>query len=242
MQTGLLNFQNAKTIKGEKRNVKTGIIYFAPNTIASNVNLCPSATAGCIKACLYTSGRGRFTVIQEARIKKTKAYLKDKAGFIAQLEKEITSREKSSKKNGFQLAIRFNGTSDLSVETWGLMQKFPNVKFYDYTKSVIRMQKFLNNELPSNYQLTFSLSETNEKHALNFLAQGGNVAVVFRKNKKDAYPATHWGFPIISGDDDDLRFLDPKGVIVGLRMKGKASKDTLGFVQTFEPIQQKLTA
>ncbi len=234
MQKGLLNFKNAKTVKGEKHNVKTGIIYFAPNTIASNVNLCPSATAGCIAACLYTAGRGGFNSIQRQRIAKTKAYLADKAGFIAQLEKEIASREKSSKKNGFQLAVRFNGTSDLSVEHWGIMEKFPDVQFYDYTKQLPRMVKFLTGKMPANYHLTFSLSESNKEMALHVLANGGNVAAVFRKGIKGSFPETHWGYPVVDGDADDLRFLDPKGVVVGLRQKGKATKDTLGFVQEME--------
>jgi hypothetical protein len=39
-------------------------------------------------------------------------------------------------------------------------------------------------------------------------------------------------FPVINGDETDLRFLDAKGVIVGLRAKGKARKDTTGFVRT----------
>ena len=42
---------------------------------------------------------------------------------------------------------------------------------------------------------------------------------------------THWnGFPVINGDENDLRFLDPKGVVVGLKAKGKAKTDTTGFV------------
>jgi len=230
----ILNFQNAKTSKGESKMVKTGIIYFAPNTIASDINICPMATAGCIKACLYTAGRGGFNTTQTARIKKTRLYLADKQFFIQRLEKEIGNAYKASQKKGFQLAIRINGTSDLSVESWGVMEKFPDVAFYDYTKVTARMTKFLAGKMPSNYHLTFSLSEDNKETALKVLANGGNVAVVFRKNKKEAYPENHWGYPVIDGDADDLRFMDDKGVIVGLRQKGKATKDTLGFVQVYK--------
>jgi hypothetical protein len=35
---------------------------------------------------------------------------------------------------------------------------------------------------------------------------------------------------VFDGDDTDLRFLDPTGVIVGLKAKGRARKDTSGFV------------
>jgi hypothetical protein len=36
---------------------------------------------------------------------------------------------------------------------------------------------------------------------------------------------------VFNGDESDLRFLDPQGVIVGLYAKGKAKKDTSGFVK-----------
>jgi hypothetical protein len=36
---------------------------------------------------------------------------------------------------------------------------------------------------------------------------------------------TYEGFPVIDGDVNDLRFLDPKGVVVGLKAKGDAKKD-----------------
>jgi hypothetical protein len=51
-----------------------------------------------------------------------------------------------------------------------------------------------------------------------------NVAVVF-----DTLPTTYLGRPVVNGDDTDLRFLDPQGVVVGLKAKGRAKKDTSGF-------------
>ena len=35
---------------------------------------------------------------------------------------------------------------------------------------------------------------------------------------------------VINGDESDLRFLDPRGVIVGLKAKGKARKVQTSFV------------
>jgi hypothetical protein len=52
-----------------------------------------------------------------------------------------------------------------------------------------------------------------------------NIAAVFKE-----LPEKYIGRPVINGDETDLRFLDPKGVIVGLKAKGKAKKDTTGFV------------
>jgi hypothetical protein len=53
-----------------------------------------------------------------------------------------------------------------------------------------------------------------------------NLAVVFR----GTMPEKFLGRKVINGDKDDLRFLDPKNVVVGLKAKGKARKDNSGFV------------
>ena len=47
---------------------------------------------------------------------------------------------------------------------------------------------------------------------------------------RNKLPKTFKGLPVIDGDKDDLRFLDPQGVIVGLIAKGKAKQDKSGFV------------
>lgn len=49
-----------------------------------------------------------------------------------------------------------------------------------------------------------------------------NVAVVF----KDKLPSKWMSRRVIDGDKHDLRFLDPKGVIVGLVAKGLGRKVT----------------
>jgi hypothetical protein len=40
----------------------------------------------------------------------------------------------------------------------------------------------------------------------------------------------YFGHRVISGDHDDLRHLDPRGVVVGLKGKGRAKQDASGFV------------
>jgi hypothetical protein len=102
-----------------------------------------------------------------------------------------------------------------------LMQSFPHVQFYDYTKRANRK------DLPSNYRLTFSLAENNDAAAEVALRNGINVAAVFHK-----VPQSYMGRTVINGDEHDLRFLDPVGVIVGLKAKGNARYDTTsGFVR-----------
>jgi hypothetical protein len=92
--------------------------------------------------------------------------------------------------------------------------------------------------MPSNYHLTFSRSEVNEADCREVLDAGGNIAVVFKicdckrpcKHEIQDGVYTYMGRPVINGDRDDLRFLDPAGVVVGLKAKGPAKKDTSGFV------------
>lgn len=226
----LLNSGNSKTRKGEKKGFTTYGIHLAPASL-SGFNVCDSSSAGCRWACLNTAGRGAMTSVQRARIKKTLFFFKDKQKFLAELWAEITKSIKSSAKKGMTPCFRLNLTSDLPWEKikfngQSVMEAFPDVQFYDYCKSPERMTKFVNGEMPTNYHLTFSRSETNGALALAFLRSGGNVAMVFRKS----LPASYFGHEVIDGDETDLRFLDGKGKIIGLKEKGLAKKDETGFV------------
>jgi hypothetical protein len=217
---------NAKTVKGQKRGFMTGILYLAPDRLSGLINVCVHASDGCRQTCLYSAGRGAFNSVQKARIAKTAHYVKDRQAFLATLTENVASVIRKAKSKRMHPVIRLNGTSDISWERYTVIQAFKTTRFYDYTKNADRMFAFLDGKLPSNYSLTFSRSEANESQCLEVLKRGGNVAVVFRK----ALP-THWnGFPVINGDENDLRFLDPKGVVVGLTAKGKAKTDTTGFV------------
>jgi hypothetical protein len=222
---------DAKTVKGVIRGFQTGILYLAPASI-SGVNLCPHSSPACRAACLYTAGRGAFSNVQEARIRKAKLFLTDRAGFVDLLAEDMDTLIRNSERLGLVPCARLNGTSDIPWEsskgTDGitLMQQFPALSFYDYTKSKPRMLRMLDGKLPPNYTLTFSRSERNEKDCIEILKAGGNVAAVFRKE----LPSEWNGFPVINGDLHDLRFSDERGVVVGLKAKGKAKYDESGFV------------
>lgn len=217
---------NAKTIKGQKKGYLTGILYLAPAN-ESGKNLCPHASNGCKADCLFTAGRGAFDKIKQARIKKTLAFLKNRLDFCNRIKEDIAFIELKAKKNGMIPCIRLNGTSDLPWHRLeNIMQSNPHIQFYDYTPNFKRMESFLKGELPSNYHLTFSRKEYNDAEVDKVLAMGGNVAVVFRKD----FPQTWKGKEVVNGDETDLRFLDGKNVIVGLKAKGKAKKNTNGFV------------
>lgn len=205
-------------------------IHLAPAKL-SGFNVCKDASKGCAAACLNTAGMGVYSTVQKARIEKTKLFFSDKPAFLAQLKKEISAAIRKAEKKEMIPCFRLNLTSDLpwekiKFEKQTIFDLFPNVQFYDYTKSPSRMTQFLAGELPLNYHLTFSRSESNGKLALAFLKSGGNVAMVFRKS----LPASYYGKPVVDGDETDLRFLDGSGVIVGLKEKGLAKRDATGFV------------
>jgi hypothetical protein len=228
----LLSLSNTKTLKGEKLGYMTFILHLAPGDLSGH-QVCPKASAGCLAACLNTAGRAAFTPsIIPARIRKTKAFFADRLAFMQALHKDIQRAIKHAEKKGFIPVFRLNGTSDLAWERYSycdpktgthyenIMSAFPGVQFYDYTKRVGR-------KIPANYNLTFSRSEVNELDCRLALKEGLNVAAVFVKG---SIPAEYMGRPVINGDESDLRFLDAKGVIVGLTAKGKAKQDCSGFV------------
>ena len=226
----LLSTANTKIQKGEKLGYRTFGIHLAPSNL-SGYNTCKSASAGCAAACLNTAGMGVFSNVQKARIEKTRAFFQNKNAFLAQLVKEIQSAIVHAKKNGLKPAFRLNLTSDLPFEKIkfngkSIFQLFPKVQFYDYTASIERMTAFLGGEMPKNYHLTFSRKEnTPDTVVQSVLKSGGNVAIVF-----SAVPKKFMGHKVIDGDESDVRFKDGRGVIVGLKAKGKAKKDTSGFV------------
>jgi hypothetical protein len=244
---------NPKMAAGWHLPYEACILHLAPFNL-SGYQMCPFASGsledktGCVHACLYTAGHGGIGGVngtcQKARVRKTRWFHEERDAFLAQLCKEIHLLEKRAAKKGRIPAVRLNGTSDWPWEITPvffhgfrydhIFERFPNVQFYDYTKIPHRITSAAVMSIP-NYHLTFSLSESNDRHAIAALERGVNVAVVLRLGKKDPMPSTFSGYPCIDGTLHDFRFLDaPIGGIVGLRPKGKALKDTSGFVHALD--------
>jgi hypothetical protein len=239
----LLSTGNPKILKGMSQGYNTYILHLAPANV-SGYETCPKRTAGCTAACLNTAGRGGMfkrgestNVIQEARKRKTRMFFENRVEFMALLVKDIELAIKQSAKKNLIPVFRLNGTSDLSFEKYEVVRNgqlfrnvfaaFPEVQFYDYTKVLGRKVK----DIP-NYHLTFSAADGNDSDVFKAMTLFGmNVAVVFGIKKTEPMPEDYKGVPVFNGDDSDLRFLDPKGVVVGLYAKGKAKKDTSGFVK-----------
>ena len=238
----LLSTGNPKILKGMAQGYNTYILHLAPANV-SGYETCPKRTAGCTAACLNTAGRGGMfkrgestNVIQEARKRKTRLFFENRTEFMRLLVADIELAIKQSKRLGLVPVFRLNGTSDLSFEKYEVVRNeklfrnifsaFAEVQFYDYTKVLGRKVTAI-----ENYHLTFSAADGNDADVVKAIQQGYNVATVFGIKKTLPMPETYVGLPVFNGDESDLRFLDPKGVVVGLYAKGKAKKDATGFVK-----------
>jgi hypothetical protein len=240
----LLSVGNPKTLKGMKQGYNTYILHLAPASLSGH-NTCPKATAGCIESCLNTAGRGGMfkrgentNTIQKARIRKTQLFYDNRDEFMSLLVKDINLAIKQSAKVNLVPVFRLNGTSDLSWEKYpvtingvvytNIFNAFENVQFYDYTKVLGRKVKGI-----TNYHLTFSMADGNYLDCKQAVEEGLNIAVVFGIKKGTEMPKKFFNhnMTVFNGDESDLRFLDPAKSIIGLYAKGKAKKDTSGFVK-----------
>lgn len=205
----LLNAENVKLRKSEKFNWRGLGLSLAPADI-SGWEVCASRSPDCTKHCIFSSGKGGLPVVQWSRIFKNIWYFRDRKGFMEQLMTEIEQNQDA--------AIRLNVFSDIQWERQfpEIFSDFPKSQFYDYTKHFKRMFR----ARPENYHLTFSLHERNQEQAQVVLDAGMNVAAV-----TDQMGGTLFGYPVIDGDEHDLRFLDPAPVVVGLKAKGSLRTD-----------------
>ena len=236
---------DAKTKKGEKLGVDTAILYLSPasNATPKGTTLCSSAViAKCLKACLYTAGRGRMSSVEMSRLYKTLLFTQRNFTFWDMIATEVHALALKSFKAGRTLGVRLNGTSDVIIPDW-LLNANPDVQFYDYSKNITYYSDS-NLERRANHHVTLSYSQANFEYADMVVAAfkaGHNVAVVFR-SREDVEQALKSGYKdvpadrIVDGDETDVRFMDPRasvgemGYIVALYAKGNAKSDTSGFV------------
>ena len=232
---------STKAVKADKYGYLNGINYMAPHTSAGVGNLCASASPGCVDLCLGVySGQAAMVAdletgtngVRESRKRKSQYFASDVQAFLEEACAHIRRLIKTARKMGKTLCLRMNGATDIPFERIrikslgvSIFDAFPNVQFVDYTKRFERLGR-----TPANLHLTFSRSEINEGLCKIALSRGHNVAVVIHGD----FPETYLGAPVISGDEHDLRHLDPRregGYIIALSPKGnKAKRSTSGFV------------
>lgn len=226
----ILGESSAKTIKGQKIGFLTAICYLVPDE-----KLCPHAKlAGCFDGCLKSAGRGAFDSVQLARQRKTAFFRGHERAFMLSMCADVWSHARRAKRLGLTPLVRPNGTSDIPwenilIDGRTIFQIFADVQFYDYTKHPSRN---LEGKTANNYDLTFSFSAITPKEiSIKGLSNPANrrTAVVFMRQAD--IPKSFRGWPVVDGDDTDVRHIEPAGVVVALYAKGKGKRDTGGFVQ-----------
>ena len=195
-------------------------------------DLCPYATDACRLLCLVKTGHAEHKKnVQNARINRANFWVQDRLLFASKLLRELSNANKLAKKNKSKIAIRLNGTSDIDFiahfkRSFGVdvLSEFPNLIFYDYTKSLQRVKKYLG----SRYRLTLSYSGENFQDIIEALLLGANVSVVFTPSvmeKINSGVIKNWySFDVVSGDENDLETILQDGKILALKFKGSKTK------------------
>lgn len=254
----IFSTDSAKAIKASKYGYLNAIHYMAPASTGGYGNLCASASPECIALCLGTySGQAAMVAdlengtnsVRESRKNKARLFMTQRGAYMNEMARSIVKVVLKARAMGVVPCLRLNGSTDIAFERvsfdveaktaralsalyptkdWTrtlttLVALFADVQFVDYTKIANRLGK-----APKNLDLTLSYSARNSFDCVKALLAGHNVAIVF----SDGLPESFAGFPVIDGDQHDLRHLDRKGgFIVGLSPKGaKAKKERNGFV------------
>ena len=222
-----------------KKNLKKGYYTYSLNFAHSDIsgyNVCPMANritisenannkSTCSSVCVgYNGFAQRFPNVMKSRVKKTKMFYEDRGTFLELLESEISKGINKAEKLGFKATFRLNAYSDIRWENYGILDKFKDVTFYDYTK-------LHNRSIPKNYQLTYS-HYGDMIYTIQAFSNGMNVAIVF-----DKVPDMYLGKEVINGDETDLRIneRDSNGdnCIIGLKFKGSKKELEEGIIDGF---------
>lgn len=211
---------SAKMKYSYRNGTNTYCVYLAPANMSGH-EVCPNSKH-CRAFCLNGAGRNKGdilshgiekSIINKSRIKKTKCFFENKDLFMNLLVKEIKQEREKAKMMGKEFSVRLNGTSDISPEDFildgkNILEIFPDVQFYDYTKDIRRISLM---EKYPNYDITLSFNGYNWETCKKFLQNGGKVAVVFLSDKM---PKTFDGYEVEDGNGYDMRYLNsPSSVI-----------------------------
>lgn len=213
---------SAKMSASYRNGTMTYCIYLAPWNLSGH-NVCGGGQ-NCHKSCLVRSGRekikeftyGSNNSVMNSRIRKTRFFYDNRETFMQVMIYEIERYKRKAERMNMEFSVRINGTSDLSPVLFkdpesgkNILELFPNIQFYDYTKIPNRIKLM---EKYPNYDVTFSFDGYNGSECEEFLKQGGKVAVVFY----GGLPKTYKGYKVVDANNYDMRYLDPKGCIMGL--------------------------
>jgi len=230
--TGLSYLSSVSASTKHKKSKKYGeltlSLYLAPAN-SSGYEVCPGRTTECTRLRLNESGMNSMVtktkgdVINNSRITKTRLFFEERDFFMDWLIRDIEAAQLKAKRMTYTLSIRLNNTSDISPEDFirngkNLLEIFPNVQFYDYTKVTSRVD--LMKKYP-NYDITFSYTGYNITECQKMLMNKIRVAVVFKN-----VPEVWKGHKVVNGEKYDMRYKDDTAVIIGLKYKRVRNKLT----------------
>lgn len=217
---------SAKMNYSYNKGTLTYCLYLAPSTMAYGYKTtCPNDKY-CKDFCLNGAGRNKGDILHNgvkesniniSRIKKTKLFYENRDLFMQILIHEIKKAKKQAEAQKMEFSVRLNGTSDLSLLAFKykgkcILEWFPNVQFYDYSKIFPRFKQFKKSNY-KNYDITFSYNGHNWYECDEILKMGGKVAVVFESN---VIPKTFNGYKVENGNEDDIRYLNSPSSIIYL--------------------------
>ena len=171
----------------------------------------------CKDLCVLTHGRGAFESVIKARSARVSLLMEAPEAASVLLAHDIDRYSRAWDRWG----LRLNVASDLAWEIaapWLIERaRLGGASIYDYSKRWDRDP----DPLPG-YRLTFSAAGHSIEEITGKVSTGANVAIVLPIERGYPLPDRWHDLEVIDGDLHDLRALDPRGVIVGLRAKGKA--------------------
>ena len=190
----------------------------------------PRGLSVCSGSCVtHEAGRGRTDSVRMARANLTNWLFENPRSFKAYLLRQMTGLTKYHSES--EIACRTNVNSDVNwLKLIPEMFQYP-WRFWDYTKCSERL-----GNVPANYHLTYSYNDGTLPSDWERVYQtGSNIAVCFATvwnpwGKQFGYLPATWTdpngkvWPVVDGDRQELRFLDPAGVCVGLRLKADEEK------------------
>lgn len=208
----------------------TSAVTCGPHLNSSGYNVCRYSTPQCRKGCVAFAGKGGLAGVMAGRVLRTRFLADHPHDFVTILWDEI---ERARTKHNDSLRVRLNTFSDIPWERvvpwfFGTFINAAHVSFYDYTKWPVGERT-----PPSNYKLTYSVSERTDVAHLVYGIKNPhielvNYAVVFDVKKGHPLPEMYQRRRVIDGDHSDDRWTDPQGVIVGLRAKGPMRNQRVG--------------
>ena len=205
--------QRNRLLRSGKDNVKLAKSEGYGEYLTYNLSLMPWKYSGfqtcpigqdCHLDCIgHKSGNNVFKTTQIAKIKRTQAFFKIRDEFMQVLRDDLDKVYYSPSRH--TMAVRLNTYSDIPWEEYGIIDEYPGIQFYDYTKLFSRVS--IRAYHRPNYDLTYSLSaKRHDLEAIQNLQGHNRCAMVV---SRDVYKYLHKNY--MSGPSGDGFFWN-KGI------------------------------